>query len=76
MREVWVRAKMTEMMHWNLKRALQIPFWNVKIEVYGTTTVGEESGRLPPRTAIDWTPPPVKENLNEPEFETVDNPGQ
>ena len=44
-------------------------------EVDGTTIVGEESGRLPPRTPIDWTPPPVK-NLGETEFKTVDNPGQ
>ena len=31
-----------------------------KIEVDGTNIVGEESGRLPPRTPIDWTPAPVK----------------
>ena len=29
-------------------------------EVDVTTTVGEESGRLPPRTPIDWTPLPIK----------------
>ena len=29
-------------------------------EVYVLTIVGEESGRLAPRTTIDWTPPPVK----------------
>ena len=41
-----------------------------------TTIVSEESGRLPPRTPIDWTAPPVKTQLSEPEFETSDNPGQ
>ena len=45
-------------------------------EVDGTTIVGEQSGRLPPRTPIDWTPPTVKTKLGETEFKTVDNPGQ
>ena len=58
---------------------LDVGFTNVLLEfeseVDGTTIVGEESGRLPPRTPIDWTPPPVKK-LGEPEFKTVDNPGQ
>ena len=45
-------------------------------EVDVTTTVGEESGRLPPHTTIDWTPLPVKTHIGEPEFENVDNPGQ
>ena len=45
-------------------------------EVDGTNIVGEESGRLPPRTPIDWTPTPVKTQLSEPEFDTVDNHGQ
>ena len=47
-----------------------------QIDVDGTTIFGEESGRIPPRTHIDWTPPPVKTKLGEPEFETVENPGQ
>ena len=42
----------------------------------GTTIVGEDSGRLPPRTPIVWTPPPVKKQLDEPDFETADNLGQ
>ena len=29
-------------------------------EVDGTNIVGEESGRLPPRTTIDWITTPVK----------------
>ena len=45
-------------------------------EVDGTNIVGEESGRLQPRTPIYWTPPHVKINLGELKFETVDNPGQ
>ena len=45
-------------------------------EVNGTTVFVDESWRLPPRTPIDWTPPPVKTRLGEPEFEPVDNPGQ
>ena len=45
-------------------------------EVDGTIIVGEESGRLTPRTPIDWTSLPVKIHLGEPYFETVDNPGQ
>ena len=42
----------------------------------GKTIVGEESGRIPPRTPIDCTPPPVKPQLSEPVLKTVDNPGQ
>ena len=42
----------------------------------GTTIVGEDSGGIPPRTPIDLTLPPVKTQLGEPEFETVNNPGQ
>ena len=44
--------------------------------MYGTTIFGEDSGRLPPRTPIVWTPPPVKKKLDEPDFETVNNLGQ
>ena len=32
MRKVWAKAEMTEMMHWNLKRDLQLPLWNVKVK--------------------------------------------
>ena len=32
-------------------------------EVDGTTIVGEESGRIPPRTPIDWKPPHVKTQI-------------
>ena len=46
-----------------------------QIEVDCTNIVGEESGKIPPRTQIDWTPPPVKRELGETEFETADNPG-
>ena len=45
-------------------------------EVDGTTIVGEDSGKLPPRTTIYWASPPVKTQLSEPEFDTVNNPGQ
>ena len=45
-------------------------------EVDGTTIVGEDSGRLTPRPTIDWTHPPVNTKLDEPEFKTVNNPGQ
>ena len=45
-------------------------------EVDDTTIVGEELGRIPPHTPIDWTPPPVKAQLGEPYCITVDNPGQ
>ena len=45
-------------------------------EVDGTTIVGEESRRILPRTPIGWTPLPFKTQLVEPEFDTVDNPGQ
>ena len=45
-------------------------------EAGGTTIVGEESGRLPPRTPVDWKPPPVKTHIGAPEFKTDDNPGQ
>ena len=47
-----------------------------QIEADSTNIVGEESGRLPPRTHIAWTLLPVKTHIGEPEFETVNNPGQ
>ena len=46
-----------------------------QIEADGTNIVGEESERLPPRTHIDWTLLPVKTQIGEPEFETVNKPG-
>ena len=42
----------------------------------GTNIFGEDSGRLPQLTPIDWTLPPVKIQLGETYFETADNPGQ
>ena len=35
-------------------------------EVDGTTIVGEDSGRIPPCTPIDWKPPPIKTQIGEP----------
>ena len=45
-------------------------------EVYGITVFGEDSWRIPSGNPIDWTPPSVKTNLGEPEFDIVNNPGQ
>ena len=50
MRKVLVKATMTDMMHWNLKRALQIYLLERQSDVDGTTIVGGESGGLPPST--------------------------
>ena len=45
-------------------------------EVYGITVFGEDLWRIPSGNPIDWTPPPVKTHLGEPEFDIVNNPGQ
>ena len=29
--KVWIKATMAEMIHWKLKRDLQIPFWGVNV---------------------------------------------
>ena len=42
----------------------------------GRTIVGEELWILKPRTPIDLKPPPVKTQLGEQDFKTVNNPGQ
>ena len=47
-----------------------------QIEVDVTTIVGDDSERPPQHTPIDLTPPPVKTQLGEPEFQTVNNTGQ
>ena len=59
-----------------LKEGLTHSLLERQSDVDGTTIVGKESGRLPPHTNIDWTPPPVRTNIGEPEFNTVDNPDQ
>ena len=60
----------------DLKEVFTNSFLERQSKVAGTNIVGEESGRLPPHTTIDWTPLPVKTHIGEPEFENVDNPGQ
>ena len=58
-----------------LEKVFKNALLECQIEVDDKTIVGEESGRLPPRTPVDWIPLHVKTQLGKPEFKTVDNPG-
>ena len=60
MRKVWVKATMVDIIHLELEEGFKNALLERQSEVDVTTTVGEESGRLPPRTPIDWTPLPIK----------------
>ena len=60
----------------DLKEGFINALLELQSDVDGTTIVGDESGRLPPRTPIDLTSPTVKTQLNEIEFDNVNNPGQ
>ena len=46
-----------------LKEGFTNALLKLQSEMDGTTIFGEESGRLPSRTPIDWTPLPVKIKL-------------
>ena len=59
-----------------LEEGITNEFLEFQSEVYDTTIVGEESGRLLECNSIDWTQPPFKTHLGEPELENFDNPGQ
>ena len=60
----------------DLKEGFKNSLMERQSEVDGTTIVGEDSGRLPTRTLVYWTPLTVKTHLVEPEFDTFDNPGK
>ena len=64
------------MMHWNLKRDLQIPLWNVKVRcMYWLLLVRSQGGyhHVLPLIGHHLL---LNTQLGEPEFETVYNPGQ
>ena len=58
----------------DLEEGITNAFMGCQSAVDGRTNVGEESGRILPYTTINWTTPPVKTKLDEPESETVNNP--
>ena len=47
----------------DLEQGFKTPLLGIQIDVDGTTIFGEESGRLPPRTPVDFSPTTVKTPL-------------
>ena len=74
MRKVCVKAKMTEMIRWTLKRALQMPFWNFKVMwMAQLLLVTSQGGYALPFIGHHRL---LKHRFVESEFDNADNPGQ